>query len=485
MDLLDKINIVLGDPVSSLKNSYDGEVLMGRSLRKNNVNGFHIAVSFDKKNVAAIHIRSDISPEMDSEDGVSYEECIKLGLVLSVIMMDVFHTPLQDPMMITKSIVRCVYHKTLGEEMNPVVKYSVSQNFANPMLEYFENSCYLDSLLTTLLFCGRGVFRDILLNNPTTSDFENAKKFIREVYTKIFEERTSSTCIDVRKELLKFIPQLQDEYGNWETYPVDHVYSVIAEKYHMAIPFSYETYVVNSRGPHLIRNEIVKDHLSFSFEEFMTTGNEVFGNFSRDPSEYSIHKMVNWGSIGSDYIVFYNSNTNIRGYNTLGTEQYAVEDETVSIKKTNIFDETIIDGRYHLVGVISLVGVIPGEMDSGRHYTSWFKDASGRWYEYDDLKDVTFIGFNPSSLVKHLWFNYSPRHHSIPVMYFYEKISPTDDFSASGNINTEYVLQPSQHNKIDYWDTSSSKGISYGDRRFTFNTTAELNAKLEEIYLNL
>jgi hypothetical protein len=180
--------------------------------------------------------------------------------------------------------------------------------------------------------------------------------------------------------------------------------------------------------------------------------------------------------IDGSMLVFYNSNTNLKKYNSMESEQYTIGSETVTFNKKQIFDEIILDGKYMLVGVIMLEGVIPGQMDSGKHYFSIIRNSEGAYFKYDDMSPK-ILQFNDTAIpiVKNIIFNYqhTNRRSTIPVMYFYERIptfyspptpAPVDVF-------------------IDYDDKDLT--ITYKDKKYPFDTKESLRRKLIQLYEHL
>lgn len=332
---------------------------------------------------------------------------------------------------------------------------------------YTDNSCYLDSLMTLIMTCGKGRFRRAFTETKTTSPI---RQEILRLATKFVEKDDEQvTSSQLRDELVKIIPSIYED-GVWQMYHVDHVYNELAEIFKLQVSYNDETYVLNSRHRiHHIRNT-PRSTTSFSFEEFMEKP-----TISLDNTPYTFN-LIDWNTIDGSMLVFYNSNTNLKKYNSMESEQYTIGDETVTFNKKQIFDEIILDGKYMLVGVIMLEGVVPGQMDSGKHYFSIIRNSEGAYFKYDDMSPK-ILQFNDTAIpiVKNIIFGYqrTNRRSTIPVMYFYERIptfyspptpSPVDVF-------------------IDYDDKDLT--IIYKDKKYPFDTKESLRRKLTQLYEHL
>jgi len=86
---------------------------------------------------------------------------------------------------------------------------------------------------------------------------------------------------------------------------------------------------------------------------------------------------------------------------------------TVVINKARAFGETIINGKYEIIGAIVLLGTSIGK-DSGVHYVSYVKTPSGEWYYFNDIGAVwkRLDEFPPL---------FKEEEGRKPEMYFYKK----------------------------------------------------------------
>lgn len=88
--------------------------------------------------------------------------------------------------------------------------------------------------------------------------------------------------------------------------------------------------------------------------------------------------------------------------------------ETKIINKKRVFGETILDGRYEMVGAAILQGTTPGE-EGGVHYVAYVNTLEG-WYFYNDDGSVwTSLEKFPKKVLKE-------KYGDKPEMYFYQRV---------------------------------------------------------------
>jgi hypothetical protein len=128
-----------------------------------------------------------------------------------------------------------------------------------------------------------------------------------------------------------------------------------------------------------------------------------------------------------------------------------------------------LKGKFLLVGVVMLEGVVPGEMHSGAHYHSFFRTEEGDWFVYDDL-----MGFKRVKQTENFTktiFNFNSSN--APVMYFYERVS--DDQLEYAHKQPKIV--------VDYDEEKLT--ITKGRVVYFMDSKEELRKKLGEIYEEL
>ena len=146
------------------------------------------------------------------------------------------------------------------------------------------------------------------------------------------------------------------------------------------------------------------------------------------------YKSIRWDLIQAPFLVFQNGGVpRVKKFDDPRSEKTSVmvlntkyESE---IAKARIFGETILDGRYRLVGGVTLHGVSP-DGEGGGHYTSYFSklgEEGVTWYEYDDLQSVI------TPMTKLAPDTFREVGGRMPAMFFYERV---------GGGPTEYVPPP-------------------------------------------
>lgn len=269
------------------------------------------------------------------------------------------------------------------------------------MLQWSNNSCYLDSLLTILFFEQSGTWKDIIqttdvaqleyrvqgicdvaggseINTPAKVR-EHAIAIQRQLLTdyKRLETGEEFVCSTLRTLLYRCFPDMK-RMGLWTVYNVAAIYDLITE-FFPAMKTNFYQSTVSWDGE--IRTETTPSEQSrstFAMSDF------VFEYDTRDT-----HPEIHWNGITSASIVFYNGGEKL------------IE---------GVFGETILDGRYSLVGLVTLVDRI--------HYISYIK-IGGIWYEYNDTRGTTRVVVLPESGV---WREERGR---MPSMYFYTRVKPT------------------------------------------------------------
>ena len=260
---------------------------------------------------------------------------------------------------------------------------------------YYQNSCYMDSLLVLLYHTTP--FKTLLLHTPLVKPTKIAKD-LRHVLLNDYGTLTVPTsgkgpitCINIRLLLSQLLPDTKTKLGGWKTYNVARIWALMTDIF-PELKFSY-TYNVISHGKAGPETEVREALLTFW--DFMDPLDDVG----------DVYKRINWRSIDAPFLVFYNGGT------PRITKLWAS-----SPKKARVFGEYILDGKYRLVGVITLLGVRSGvSPDMGSHYVSYFWNRG--WYGYDDLKNkIVKLDALPRSGVM------EESEGKMPSMYFYTKV---------------------------------------------------------------
>jgi hypothetical protein len=324
------------------------------------------------------------------------------------------------------------------------------------------NSCYLDSLLVVLLeipFYRNAIFSSDPKHHPYTEAEVGAvcpaRKISIDQFRKLATElkdalvadyeamrsyptpsSKSLVCVAPRKLLERCLPAMKGGV----VFQVNLVYGALAGVFpEMSMKFPYRVHTaiegVSSEDAEETPSEDVEETASASSE-----GAEA--SFSVSETKYMRLEYLNaWDyfdpltDVESPYpellfdkydgpnLVFFNSGTpRIKIFNSVGKESgfnLIAGDRTTgvhrySVTKARAFGETIINGRYRLVGVITLEGLAPNR-EGGTHYTGYFRRESG-WYHYNDVgPTITPLERLPEAGV---WKETAGKQ---PSMYFYVK----------------------------------------------------------------
>lgn len=368
------------------------------------------------------------------------------------------------------------------------------------MFVYSHNSCYLDSLLMVMYYGWDGwILKKIVsfYERERTTSYTELLKYIIALKDKTsidLRDAKRVTCDKIREELVKFIPGLRTLYqpnpvmgmmwmhpmtgwsgnrGMWQMYPVDHVWNELAEMFHLKTSYVDEVLVMNSSFDVLhIRNSNLHS-TSISFEEYM-----ISPSLPKLASKHDLPKTftsINTDTISSEhgFVVFYNSNTHITSFADPRKEVYVLYGENVEINKHRVFGETINDGTMELFGVIMLSGVVPGVMDSGKHYFSYIKTGppttsfSG-WIKYDDMIGIEYLSHDVFEQTKASLFTFIDG--VAPAMYFYKQIHRRD-------VN-KFTNQPSPYVNYD----EDKLTITYNYTRKRYPSRDHLKESLKKIY---
>jgi hypothetical protein len=308
-------------------------------------------------------------------------------------------------------LFECVYKTYFTEkniEQKNFVEVIVHKNFSldrcehpiSPIKSYanWENSCYLDSVLTILLYVPK-IRNLIFSSSPPTTQGKIFKEAIIQDYDDFTQNPNADEyCTTIRKLLAELIPDLK-ENKEWVPYDASSTYSHIADlipELKPMIPF-----VVHRHG--------VKGNVKFDSLPFLQ-----MWDFMEPFSKEKISKEILFDEINTPILVFSNGGIpRIKEFNKKGKESgvdYIDGNEyEFEVEKIRKFDETIL-GKYELVGVVTLHGVT--EEGEGVHYTCHFKNKE--WYYYNDVgPTIRKIQTLPDEGV---WIEKDGR---MPSMYFY------------------------------------------------------------------
>jgi len=261
---------------------------------------------------------------------------------------------------------------------------------------YWENSCYMDSVLTLLLenqcnFWRRTIF-DWNEHKPSANPelAETLKDELNRDYSKLGDKTLE--CKNFRKLLAVHDP-LMKEGSTWVMYEVSAFYANLAELYpDLKIDIPYRMVRPSLSAVESMR---YKSEYLFSVEEYI--------NPDRRGEDY---KEILWNECKSPILVFTNQ----------GTRRIKNFDRREGDKK-RVLKPRIL-GKYKLVGVVTLKGEVT-ESGGGGHYVSYFVAKDGKWYSYDDLSPKIRLvgdGYVDDLPRPGIW---QEKNNRMPALYFY------------------------------------------------------------------
>lgn len=278
-------------------------------------------------------------------------------------------------------LFECVSSYLLNDELLYQAKDKIGNIQKIPMLLYKnkQNSCYIDSLISIIFFADYGYYiTQILKNNVDTNNYTkgvcsinsnivNIKEYAKEVQSMLkimfFDvERTEHTCS------LIFLLNKCDtrlKVGTMEN---------VVETYELLCSLFPSLLIQYKR----LESDGIYDREQCSFD--MTDLPSLSENIKSEPS----------------ILTFFNGGITRREMGLIDWKTYG-------------FEETILDEKYQLVGVIQHVDLV--------HYISYFK-INGIWYYYDDAQSDKA---NPIDELPHMGI-FQDSKTKQPGMLFYRKI---------------------------------------------------------------
>jgi len=323
---------------------------------------------------------------------------------------------------------------------------SVSPSF-NPkgMYSWHANSCYMDSLLMILFDSAGQFWRDELLHRnideitystvngvcdlkggsriDTIDKLKKHAKKIQDQLVSDFLELNKKgdiiRCNSLRNMLYECFPNMKSG-ENWLFYNVAASYDLISEIF-PNLKTEYPVKTHRWKDGHYSPEPSTRTKTMATMWDYIDPLDNIEKNKDYDE--------IMWDQIDSPVIVFYNGGTpRIKKFNEAGKEKGLISMTgdrgtynryQYELTKARAFGETIIDGKYELVGVITLHGVSPNQ-EEGVHYTSYFKtydDERPQWWYYDDsCRVIRKIDNLPQAGV---WIESGGK---MPSMYFYRAI---------------------------------------------------------------
>lgn len=298
--------------------------------------------------------------------------------------------------------------------------------------KYSNNSCYLDSLLTTLFLCSCSYYRDIIFEtdidkvNYLKYDYSTkkyrfinicaAKSKINNVvsikviakkiqsqlvldYKTIHNTNTHITSNKIRELLCQCLPEMRNN-GRWELYPVYEVYSMIVELFPQLFLKKIPYTIINNKKQLKVKKELT-NLCTLQIQDYMEINSTVES------------KKYLWESFTYPVLVLQHDGLSLKYLDSVKTEYIRGYEP---IHKNRALSEYIINNKYRLFGVIVLQGVVPNQMGSGLHYIAYIRGFDLKWYYYNDINSQ-FVRLDkfPSSVFRE-------ESGQRPVLFFYELI---------------------------------------------------------------
>lgn len=299
---------------------------------------------------------------------------------------------------------------------------------------YWKNSCNIDSITMVLLGSKYRGFRDaIFTTNPMSlksshftvscrknsniASLEDWRQFVdRSVYALITDYRNMTIkglenlkCINLRETLAECLTDMKKK-KQWFFYNVAELYDLYTDMFPnlkiRIVPY-LNTDNTTRRTIKTLKQD--KNISSFTFWDFMHDISSE--ELSKDTLSYN---NIDWDSMDTPFLVFKNEGIAIQKFGSISSEKIIVGEEEIVLTKNRVFGETILSGRYEMVGAVILEGTSPGE-EGGVHYHSCINTRDG-WVYYNDVNGKFK---NLQKFPKIILTEVKGRK---PEMYFYYKV---------------------------------------------------------------
>lgn len=355
----------------------------------------------------------------------------------------------------------CLFRNFFGKEPNQrIISEMWLTNFTQPhkigIFTYWNNSCYIDSLLTILFLSTKGsYYRNKLLYSDIDSTskesykaicqtdsyiqsdkqlndmIKNLQMFMNRDFDMISKNTRKIKCENIRGLISECLSDMVSKKGrnNYKFYNASALYNALSE-FFPAIKIRGMTQMYrNKYTNNLIIQKDIQPVALFQMWDYM------------DPyPEQKEFVHINWNKLSTKdesdnpdnphVLVFQNGGIplimNLDSPETEDNKDYIEETGNKILKHpTRYFGEYILNNNYRLFGAMILEGTVPGQDDTGVHYTAYLRrriyssdksDDSSWWYYNDSgpiLKELTEL---PHKKV------FREKLGRKPTMYFYEKI---------------------------------------------------------------
>lgn len=346
-------------------------------------------------------------------------------------LVNLYITSIEPPKGLGGIIYQCDIERCtieLSDKFLPSSKMT-SSPLNIPGYRNIENSCYLDSLLMILFFSPtdfwkRGILEsDIVSTNYTGRECDlinpsdpktlvklaaRVRSVLRTDYNRLVSREVGVVCTDLRKLLATCVRDLRVN-NRYTIFNDRDIYTALTDLFKdtkITIPYS-SVIKANNVSEVRVSSIDIRDY----FASYTTETPSLMADL-----------------INSEVLVFYNGGSpRVKNFTSVGEESGEIKLDNFSypytIEKSRVLGPIILEGRYRLIGVVTLQGV-PRDGEGGKHYTSHFlsksADNTETWYKYDDLKGfATPIGNIDSLPESGVWKESSG---NMPSMFFYQHI---------------------------------------------------------------
>ncbi len=319
----------------------------------------------------------------------------------------------------------CLLHLHVCADGGPGREYAVARPAA--VYHWRDNSCYLDALLMLVLTCACPVWRRTFAETDVASvDYAQLARVsgvasaprIRRLAQELqgllradfaaLSEGGGSTPPDsgpVRAVLREFLPAMQSPAGAWANFGAVGVYDLLADLF-PGVRIEVPSAIVKAHRR--TRTQRRRQNL-LQMWEFMDTFADTEGDYEE----------ILWDRVCAPILVFQNGGA-VVALDKTDDEVNVVQGKVAVLQKSRAFAETILRGRYRLVGVVTLRGVGLGA-DGGTHYVCYILLPSGprgelEWHLYNSIGPVFRRTGLPMSGV------WRETRGNKPELYFYARV---------------------------------------------------------------
>jgi len=260
----------------------------------------------------------------------------------------------------------------------------ISLRLPTNFYQLLQNSCYLDTILMIILGGDASSWRETIFTEdvnhtdyvhflsafPKAASIERVRSVAYQLQTSLFDDYSaifsnstigSLTSTSIRECFASILPDMKLG-GAWAPFESSIIYDLLADFFPG----------LKTQCP--VR--IVKDGAPSSFQKRPRNLLQMWDYMDPLTDTEGSYEEILWDEIDSPMLVFQNGCLPpIREFDSLRPEDVVTDNTRKIVHKRRAFGETILQGRYRLSGVVTLVG--------GGHYIGYIR-AAGTWYYYND-----------------------------------------------------------------------------------------------------